>query len=195
MSIPASGTATPGATGPGGEGVGVGIVIPLPEPHRSELREHRLSFGDPVARSVPPHITLITGARAADWAAARAHVRRVAAGTAPFSLRLHGTETFRPVSQVVVLRVTEGFDACVSLHRQLQAGPLETRAEFPFHPHLTLAHDLAEEPMQRAMTSLAGYDATFPVDRIGLFEYDAEGLWALQEELTLGQDGAHPDPA
>lgn len=195
MTLPHSGTAIPGATGPEDEGVSVGIVIPLPEPHCSELRQHRLSLGDPVARSIPPHITLITGARAADWAAARAHVRRVAASTPPFRVRLHGTATFRPVSQVVFLQVTEGFEECVSLNHALQAGPLQARTEFPFHPHLTLAHELAEEQMERALTGLADYDATFAVDRIGLFEYDVEGLWALQEELRLGQDGAHPDPA
>ena len=195
MTLPESGSEIPGATGPGEEGVSVGIVIPLPEPYRSELRQQRLSFGDPVARSIPPHITLITGAWATDWMAALAHVRRVAANTQPFRLRLRGTATFRPISQVVFLKVAAGFEECVSLNHELQSGPLETRTEFPFHPHLTLAHDLTEEQMGRALTGLADYDVTFAVDRIGLFEYDAGGLWALQEELTLGQDGAHPDPA
>lgn len=194
MALPEPGTNFPGAAGPGEEGVSVGIVIPVPEPHRSVLRQQRLSFGDTIARSVPPHITLITGIRATDWMAASDHARRVAAQTAPFRVVLQGTATFRPISPVVYLRVTEGFSACVSLNHELQSGPLASCAEFPYHPHLTLAHGVEEQQMNRALTSLADYKVGFAVDRIGLFEYDADGRWALQEELTLGQKGATSPP-
>lgn len=192
MGLPELGTEVPGAASPGDEGVSVGVVIPLPEPLSSELRDVRASLGDPVAASIAPHITLVTGAVATDWAAAREHVRRVAAQTLRFRVTLRGTATFKPVTDVVFLQVGEGFDECVALHRALQAGPLSSRVEFAFHPHLTIAHDLPGHQLDHALDSLSGYGAEFPVDRIGLFEHDADGLWALQEELTLGQAGQAP---
>ncbi|WP_417216009.1 2'-5' RNA ligase family protein [Arthrobacter sp.] len=192
MVLPEPLTDIPGAPDPGDEGVSVGVVIPLPEPLRSDLRAVRASLGDPVARTIPPHITLVTGAVAVDWVAAREHVRRVAIGASPFRITLHGTATFRPVTNVVFLKITQGFDECVELHRALQSGPMSSTVEFDFHPHLTMAHDLPERQLDRAVEDLSGYTAEFPVDRIGLFEHDADGLWALQEELTLGQAGQAP---
>lgn len=192
MELPEPGADVPGAASPGGGGVSVGVVIPLPEPLRTELRDVRASLGDPVAGSIPPHITLVTGALATDWATVRAHVRRVAARSRGFRLVLRGTATFRPVTEVVFLQVREGFDECVALHRDLQAGPLSSRVDYAFHPHLTIAHDLTVQQLDHALESLEGYAVEFPVDRIGLFEHDADGLWALQEELFLGQAGQAP---
>ena len=40
-----------------------GVVIELPEPMGKELQDWRASFGDPVAGSVPAHITLMIAAR------------------------------------------------------------------------------------------------------------------------------------
>lgn len=187
MVLPERGTEVPGVMDSGDEGVSVGVVIPLPEPLRSHLRQTRASLGDPVAWSIAPHITLVTGALATDWAAVRQHVRAVAARTGRFRISLRGTASFRPVTDVVYLQVEDGYDECVELHRALQAGPLSPQAEFDFHPHLTMAHDLPERKLDLALESLEGYAAEFPVDRIGLFEHDADGLWALQEELILGQ--------
>jgi len=192
MTPPELESEVPGATGLGDEGVSVGVVIPVPEPLDSQLRAARASFGDPVAQAVPPHITLVTGAVASDWAAAREHVRQVAARTPPFRIALRGTSSFRPVTDVVFLRVDEGFDECLALHRALQDGPLKSTVDFAFHPHLTVAHDLPTGQLDFAMESLADYAKEFPVDRIGLFEHDADGLWALQEELILGQAGQTP---
>lgn len=192
MALPEPETEIPGAPGPGDEGVSVGVVIPLPEPLCSELRAVRATLGDPVAQIIPPHITLVTGAVATDWSAAREHVRHIAAGSRPFRITLRGTASFRPVTAVVFLQVEEGFDECVDLHRALQSGPLNSTTEFDFHPHLTIAHDLSARQLDLALEKLGGYSAKFPVDRIGLFEHDADGLWALQEELILGQAGQAP---
>ena len=37
----------------------VGIAIPVPEPYGSELRKMRAGFGDPMAETVPSHVTLL----------------------------------------------------------------------------------------------------------------------------------------
>lgn len=164
----------------------VGIVIGLPLDLSGELERWRASFGDPMAAVVPPHITLVTGTATDDWERAKAHVRRVTASGRPFRVRLRGTGTFRPVSPVVYLNVTSGWDECIRLHRQLQTGPLDHDPEFSYHPHLTVAHDVTEAGMDHAMTVLKDYEADFMVEKVGLFEHDSRGLWALREELHLG---------
>ena len=170
----------------------VGIVIAVPEPMASELRAARASFGDPMAAVVPAHITLVTTTETDDWEATLAHVREVAAAQDPFRVTLQGTGSFRPVSPVVFLNVVEGFDECTALHKELQSGPLARDLTFPFHPHVTVAHDVSEQSMDEAVRQLGNYSAGFTVDRVGLYEHDASGLWKLHEHLRLGS-GKQPD--
>ena len=72
-----------------------------------------------------------------------------------------------------------------ALHKELQSGPLARNLPFPYHPHVTVAHDVSEAGMDRAMESLNDYEAQFTVRTIGLYEHDATGLWTHREELDL----------
>lgn len=164
----------------------VGVVVALPEPYASELRGWRASFGDPLADVVPAHITLVTTTPAEDWPAVLQHVRAVAAQQSRFRVELRGTNGFRPVSPVVYLNVVDGFEECVQLHALLQNGPLARQLPFPFHPHVTVAHDISESGMDEAQRQLETYHAEFIVDSMGLYEHDADGVWQLQEELIFG---------
>ena len=163
----------------------VGIVIGVPEPMATELRRARASFGDPMAAVIPAHITLVTTTETDDWEATAAHVRRIAAKHGPFDVTLRGTATFRPVSPVVYLKLHEGYDECTALHKELQSGPLARNLPFPYHPHVTVAHDVSDAGMDRAMESLSDYEARFTVRTIGLYEHDTTGLWKHREELDL----------
>ena len=163
----------------------VGIVIGVPEPMATELRRARASFGDPMASVIPAHITLVTTTETDDWEASAAHVRRVAAHHAPFEISLRGTGTFRPVSPVVYVRLEDGYEQCAALHREIQSGPLARDLPFPYHPHVTVAHDVSEAGMDRAMQALRNYTARFTVRTIGLYEHDAAGFWKLREEVAL----------
>lgn len=164
----------------------VGIVIAVPEPMASELREARASFGDPMAAVIPAHITLVTTTETSDWDATLRHVRKVAAAQAPFRVTLQGTSSFRPVSPVVYLNVDRGFEECIALHKEFQSGPLARDLAFPFHPHVTVAHDVSEQSMDEAVKRLDAYQASFTVDSVGLYEHDATGLWKLHEHVQLG---------
>jgi 2'-5' RNA ligase len=83
--------------------------------------------------------------------------------------------------------VDEGFDECVSLHRELQQGPLARTLPFPYHPHVTVAHDLPPERLDEAQSGLDAYSAAFTVDSMGLYQHDADGFWQLREELRFGR--------
>lgn len=173
----------------------VGITIPIPEPLAGALESWRASFGDPMAAVVPPHITLITTTPASDWGATIDHVRAVARTQKPFLVRLHSTGSFRPLSPVVFLRLVEGFDECVDLHSKLQTGPLERELDFPFHPHVTVAHDVSEAGMDAAVRELDAFEASFEVHSMGLYEHVPSGLWKLREELRFGEVPDGPEAA
>lgn len=166
----------------------VGIVLAVPEPMASQLELWRASFGDPMASLIQPHITLVTTTPADDWDATVHHVRTVADEQVPFTVTLKGTGSFRPLSPVVFVNVAEGFDACVNLHNRLQQGPLERDLEFPYHPHVTVAHDVSEASMDWAEDQLDHFEASFTVRTMGLYAHDFLGVWTLREELRFGKD-------
>lgn len=163
----------------------VGIVIGVPEPMASELRRARASFGDPMAAVIPAHITVVTTTYTDDWEATAAHVRAVARSHAPFEVALRGTGTFRPVSPVVYVQLEGGHEECIALHREMQSGPLARDLPFPYHPHVTVAHDVSEAGMDSALEALRDYEARFTVRTVGLYEHDAAGIWKLRENVPL----------
>ncbi|WP_051388607.1 2'-5' RNA ligase family protein [Arthrobacter sp. 35W] len=164
----------------------VGVVVALEEPLASEITGWRLSFGDAMAAVIPAHITLVTTTPALGWADTTAHVREVARTQCPFTVTLRGTESFRPVSPVVYLKVEDGYQDCVDLHGKLQAGPLARDLPFDYHPHITVAHDISEEGMDEAQEKLKDFRAEFTVSSMGLYEHDSSGVWQLKEELEFG---------
>jgi 2'-5' RNA ligase len=171
-----------------GEGMSLGVILGFPPGIAEELQRWRASFGDPMATVIPAHITLVTTTPTDDWAAARDHVREVARTQAPFMVTIAGTGSFRPVSPVVFIKVEEGFEECVELHEKLQTGPLARDLPFAYHPHVTIAHDVAPESLDEAETVLKDYRATFPVVSMGLYEHDTNGIWQLREELDFGTE-------
>jgi len=170
------------------EEISVGVILGFPAEIAEELQRWRASFGDPLAEVVPAHITLVTTTPTHDWDATLRHVREVARCQSPFMVTIAGTGTFRPVSPVVFIKVEDGFEECVDLHRKLQQGPLHRDLPFAYHPHVTIAHDVAPENLDEAETVLKTYKATFPVVSMGLYEHDAEGIWQLREELDFGTE-------
>jgi 2'-5' RNA ligase len=169
-------------------GMSLGVILGFPPEIAEELQRWRASFGDPMATVIPAHITLVTTTPTQDWESARDHVREVARTQAPFMVTIAGTGSFRPVSPVVFINVEEGFGACVELHEKLQTGPLERELPFAYHPHVTIAHDVAPESLDEAETVLKDYRATFPVVSMGLYEHDTDGIWQLREELDFGTE-------
>jgi 2'-5' RNA ligase len=169
----------------------VGVILGFPPDIAAELQRWRASFGDPMAGVIPAHITLVTTTPTKDWEATRSHVREVARRQAPFTVTISGTGSFRPVSPVVFLNVEDGFGDCVNLHEQLQTGPLERDLPFAYHPHVTIAHDVAPESLDEAETVLKDYRVTFPVASMGLYEHDNNGIWQLREELDFGIETDH----
>lgn len=159
--------------------VTIGISIGLPEPHASQVQQVRRSVGDPQAEGIRTHVTLLppTQVPAADLPAIRHHLRDVAAARGPFGIRLEGTGTFRPVSPVVFLKLVGGDRECTDLAQQIRCGPLDRTLEFPYHPHVTVAHEVSDEALDRADAQMARFAVDFPVEEFQLYVQDASAAW------------------
>lgn len=169
--------------------VTLGVSIAVPEPHGSALQRSRLGFGDAAAAGIPTHVTLLppTEVHAADRPAIEDHLSAVARAGRPFPLRLRGTDTFRPLTPVVFLRVVEGGAACDRLQERVRAagGPLDRELSFPYHPHVTLAHGIDEDAMDIAQAELADYEAAWTVRGFALYQQDATGVWQPCREFRF----------
>ncbi|MFE7855130.1 2'-5' RNA ligase family protein [Streptomyces sp. NPDC101209] len=170
--------------------VTIGVSIAVPEPHGSKLQQLRAGFGDAAAHGIPTHVTLLppTEIDGADLAAVEAHLAEVAASGRPFPMRLSGTGTFRPLSPVVYVRVAEGAEACTWLQKQVRdaSGPVPRELQFPYHPHVTVAHGIDDEAMDRAFEELSDYEADWPCTGFALYEQGADGVWRKLREFPFG---------
>jgi 2'-5' RNA ligase len=173
----------------------IGVAIAIPEPFSGELQAWRERFGDPLAIAIPTHVTLLspTTVRPADMDAVEEHLRGIAERERPFELHLRGTGTFRPVSPVVFVALAAGISNCERVAEQVRSGPLERALKFPYHPHVTIAHDLPDEVLDRAFHQLASYDACFQVWGFSLYEHGADKVWRPQRDFVFGRP--LPDPA
>jgi 2'-5' RNA ligase len=171
----------------------IGVATPIPDPYGAELQRWRESFGDPMAASIPTHITLLPPTPVADarLAEIEEHLRAVAAAARPYAVRLRGTATFRPVSPVVFVALADGIGACEEVERRVRSGPLARELDFPYHPHVTVAHDLPAEVLDRAFKELADYDARIFVPGFSLYEHGGDGVWRPQLAFPFGAASLH----
>ncbi|MFE6692150.1 2'-5' RNA ligase family protein [Streptomyces sp. NPDC057743] len=173
--------------------VTLGVSLAVPEPFGSFLQREREGFGDPAARGIPTHITLLppTEADAATLPDVERHLAAVAAASRPFALRLSGTDTFRPLSPVVFVKVVEGAADCAALQERVRAasGPCARELQFPYHPHVTVAHGIDEAAMDRAQAELAEFSAGWTVGGFALYEKGDDEVWRLEREFPFGAGG------
>ncbi|MBA2772478.1 MAG: 2'-5' RNA ligase family protein [Nocardioidaceae bacterium] len=156
----------------------IGVAIAIPEPWAGVLQQYRASFGDPAADVIPTHLTLVPPTPVlAPQSELDAHLCDVASRHAPFRLRLRGTATFRPVSPVVFVAVSEGISSCELLAEAARRGALEQEPAFPYHPHVTVAHHLDEAALDYAYATLRDFEASFEVTEFHLYIHGDDGVW------------------
>jgi 2'-5' RNA ligase len=172
----------------------IGVAIPVPEPFATELQSWRRAFGDPLACAIPPHITLMppTDVPLGELPTVEKHLAEVAAAGEPFRVRLRGTATFRPVSPVVFVALAEGISACEMLSKAVRTGPLPAELTYPYHPHVTVAHELPGDVLDRAFAQLADYAADFSVTEFSLYEHCADQVWRPRRSFAVGGLEAAP---
>ena len=159
--------------------VTVGVAITVPDPWGEDLQEMRASFGDGLAWTVPTHITLLppTEVPSDRLDLVDDHLRQLTRSTVGFEVALTGTDTFRPVTQTSFVVVAEGAGQCAQLADRVRSGPLRRSLPFPYHPHVTIAVDLADDAHDRAESRLAEFALRFEVTQIERYELAEHGVW------------------
>ncbi|MFI2606986.1 2'-5' RNA ligase family protein [Kitasatospora sp. NPDC018619] len=177
---------------PGGgdlpEVVTIGVSVSVPDPYGAAIQDARAGHGDPLARSIPTHVTLLppTEVPADELPKIEEHLASVAAAHRPFRMLLRGGGTFRPVSPVVYVRVEEGAQECRLLEADIRSGPLARELAFPYHPHVTVAHGLPDDVLDQAYEQARDFRADFPVPGFGLSRFDADEVWRPWRSYPFG---------
>ena len=164
----------------------IGVAIAIPEPWASELEDYRMKIGDPTAHGVPSHITLIPPTEVeGDLTAIEKHLESAARLHTPFRVHLRGTATFRPVSPVVFIGLVEGISQCEQLAYSVRRGPLAVELHYPYHPHVTVAHHLGDEDLDRAFEELADFECVFEVADFHLYVHEGDLGWQARRTFDL----------
>lgn len=165
----------------------IGVAVAIPEPYASFLQERREAFGDPLAHAIPPHVTLLppTAVAGDDLAGVEAHLAAVAARHTPFEIVLESTGTFRPVSPVVFVQLTQGVAECEALESEIRTGPVARELDFDYHPHVTIAHNISEEELDAAFVDLDDFSVSFAVPAIHLYHHGEDDVWRPVKAFDL----------
>ena len=165
----------------------IGVSIAIPSPHAEMLQDKRASFGDPLAHSIPTHVTLLPPTDVEDEGLEIVveHLETVARQRYPFPMVLRGTGTFRPISPVVFVQVSHGLANCELLEKAVRRGPLKRKLDFYYHPHVTVAHHVSEDNLDRAFSDLADFECTFEVAEFHLYEHGTDGVWRPVRSFSL----------
>ncbi|KAA1421174.1 2'-5' RNA ligase family protein [Nocardioides humilatus] len=168
----------------------IGVAIAIPEPWATQLQDYRADIGDPTADGVPTHITLIPPLDVDDLADIEAHLEQAAQEQPGFRVHLRGTGTFRPVSPVVFIGLAEGISQCEQLADAVRRGPLGVDLDYPYHPHVTVAHHLGDDELDRAFDDLAGFECSFEVGDFRLYVHAGEQGWQSSRTFPLQPAGS-----
>ncbi|MBE1877095.1 2'-5' RNA ligase family protein [Myceligenerans pegani] len=169
--------------------VRIGIAVAVPEPYAGRLAAARSAAGDPLADLIPPHITLLgpTVIDQSDLDKVRDHLDHVAASVRPFEVHLRGTATFRPVSPVVFVALAQGIAECETIESRVRTGMLAQDLRFNYHPHVTIAHEVPDDRLDKAYEALRDFEARFEVTSFWQYEHGDDGVWRPQCEFGLGR--------
>lgn len=165
----------------------IGVAVAIPDPWGAELERWRAELGDPRASAIPAHITVLPPTRIDEERLddVQQHLADAAQTVGPFEVRLRGTGSFRPVSPVVFVALSAGISGCEALESAVRREPLDRVLEHPYHPHVTVAHDLPDDVLDRAEQELAAYAADFEVRGIVLYTHES-GAWHPWRVFPLG---------
>jgi len=166
------------------------LVIYVPDPlgrFLDNLRRELVPHDNPHAHvSVLPPRPL-TG----DWQIASEQVRALTDERAPFSVELTDVRIF-PVTDVVYLELGAGAAELRQLHAAMNRRALEFPEPFAYHPHITLAQEVAHSDVEalletavRRWREYAG-PRGFRAERAVLVQNTLNNCWIDLAEYSLG---------
>ena len=165
----------------------IGVSIAVPEPWGSRLQEFRVANGDTQGAPIPPHITLVPPVEVDErlLGEVERHLDGIAGRHPAYRIHLRGSGTFRPVSPVVFVNLVEGISPTEQLAKACRSGPLALELDFPYHPHVTVAHLPDDVLLDRAFDELAAFDCAFSVEAFHLYVHSADVGWKATRDFRL----------
>ena len=61
---------------------------------------------------------------------------------------------------------------------------------FPYHPHVTVAHHLSDDQLDRAFAELADFECVFDVEGFHLYVHDEQRGWQPTTDFALAPAGS-----
>ena len=119
-------------------------------------------------------------------------IRKQCAEFQPFEVTLQGASTFWPVSGVVYLSLSRGFEQLAQLHDALNSGGLTRQEVHPYVPHVTIAQELNEAETQAVLAEVTrewlGYKEaiSFRVESLFLVQQTPDIGWIDLACISLG---------
>ncbi len=84
------------------------------------------------------------------------------------------------------MTVAAGVSGCELLADAVRSGPLEVDLNFPYHPHVTIAHHLDDVTLDRAYGELKAFECSFDAASFSLYVHDDRAGWVPTHEFGLG---------
>lgn len=115
----------------------------------------------------------------------------------PFEVRATQVEMFS-LTSVVYLCVGAGFAKLRRLHEVLNTGPLQFCEPYPYHPHITLAQQMAPEQVEgvfelaRLRWAQCPFERSFTVESLAFVQGTCTGDWIDLVECPVGSVAAVP---
>lgn len=165
------------------------LVAYLPDPLGSFINQVRRELA-PGCR-LRAHITILPPRQlACDAAEAGRELREVLSQTRSFRVEVEEIQVF-PVSDVVYISIGAGAQEIRELHDRLSQGRCGAQELWCYHPHVTLAQDLAldtvvraREIAERRWREYAG-PREFTLDKVTFVQGNAEQGWVDLAEIEL----------
>ena len=168
------------------------LVIYIPDPlgrFLDDLRRELVPGCNPHAHvSVLPPRPL-----AVDWQVAGQQVRACADAWAPFEIELGPIRMF-PVTNVIYIELSRGAEEMHRMHALMNTGALESPEPFEYHPHITLAQELApadvEATNRLAERRWAEYTGSrrFRAERAAFVQNTIGNCWLDLAEFSLSAE-------
>jgi 2'-5' RNA ligase len=166
------------------------LVSYVPDPlgrFLDDLRRELVPHDNPRAHVsiLPPRPLMV------DWSVASREVRALTNLATPFDIELLEVKVF-PVTDVIYLELGSGASELRSMHNAMCQGALEFREPFSYHPHLTLAQEIANQDVEatRATAVRRWHEyrgaRRFRVERVVLVQNTRNGCWIDLAEYSLG---------
>jgi 2'-5' RNA ligase len=166
------------------------LVIYIPDPlgrMLDDLRRELVPHYNPHAHvSVLPPRSLTV-----DWETASSQARSLAESWNPFDIELTALQVF-PETKVLYLEVGQGEAELRRMHASLNSGPLAFAEPFAYHPHVTLAQEVAPDHVPELCELAKRRWAEYRGDRIfratnAVFVQNTSGnCWADLAEYSFG---------